>query len=88
MFFIIHGAIVYLIETKRDLEMNIGKSISVACAMRTKTRGELAECLGVNKQTVSNWSQGHTSPKPFQMELIAAFFGMKTSEFIALGEDE
>lgn len=59
--------------------------INLACAKYGKTKTDLAKCLGVTNQTISNWVAGRSSPTLFQVEMMAAFFGITLIEFIKLG---
>jgi len=66
--------------------MDIGKSIRVAMAMRGLRGNQLAERLQVTAPTVSvmlsrTTCSGHT------LQNLASIFGMRVSEFVALGED-
>lgn len=68
--------------------MNVGHSISIAFGTHnTKKKKDLAEFCKVTPVTVSNWLANRSTPSPFQMEMIASFFGYKVSELIALSEN-
>lgn len=73
-------------QTKIGADMNIGRSIKIANAMQGKTQEDLAEYLGLNPATVSRICKGKAGTKTGVLAKMAAFYGMKVSEFIALGE--
>lgn len=49
-------------------------------------QGQLADKLGVKKQSVSNWENGNVMPSVDMLERIADFFGVSTDYL--LGRDE
>lgn len=66
--------------------MNLRRSIKTALAQRDMTQKALAEKLGMLETSISQLAaqkscQGSTLVK------LAEAFGMKVSEFVALGED-
>lgn len=66
--------------------MNIGKSIKVALAMRDMKQNQLASKMKVTPRWINglaNTEQASTST----VDKLAKAFGMKASEFIALGEE-
>lgn len=65
--------------------MDLKKSINVALAMTGITREELARRIGVTRPTLSTMTTRNACPSS-KLEALAAAFGMKVSEFIALGE--
>ena len=66
--------------------MNIGKSTRIAMAKRGIRGNELAKQLGMSTSAVSILlSRPYSDGK--RVAQLAAFFDMKVSEFIALGED-
>ena len=66
--------------------MKLGKSIKIALVQSEKNQQWLADRLGTTKQQVSNWcSTGRMHDE--RIVEISGIFGMKVSEFIALGED-
>lgn len=67
--------------------MNIGKSIKVALALKQMRSKDLAQALGVTQPTVSSMCVRVTASGDMLMRL-AESFGMKVSEFVALGETE
>ena len=66
--------------------MRIGKSIKLACIMRDTTQGELALNVGKTDVTISNYVNRKTDPPLSVVVKMAAYFEMKVSEFIKLGE--
>lgn len=66
--------------------MHIGKSIRVAMAMRGLRRPQLAERLQVTGPTVSTMLSRPTCSGQ-TLQSLAKIFGMKVSEFVALGEE-
>lgn len=67
--------------------MNIAKSINVAQAMRDMNRKTLAELTGIHEVNISKMVNGKHGISSVQVELFAKAFGMKVSEFVALGEE-
>lgn len=66
--------------------MDVGKSIRIALAKTNRSQKWLAEELGVTRQII--WvAKNNKSATGQRIEAYAAAFGMKASEFIALGED-
>lgn len=66
--------------------MNLGKSIKMALAKREMSQKDLAEKMGwsiVWTNTLAN----KKSARSETIEALATAFGMKTSEFVALGEE-
>lgn len=66
--------------------MDIKKSTKIALAMQNKKRSELADYLGVRRTYMSTVLSGRVGVSTERLQKIADFFGMKVSEFIALGE--
>lgn len=66
--------------------MNVGKSIKVAMAKRDMTPKMLAEKMGVTRQYVGNM-MGSQTVGVGTINKLCEVFGMKASEFVALGED-
>ena len=66
--------------------MDIAKSINVGCALFNCNKNELAEGIGKSVVTVSQYSNGHTSPSMNTLKLIADFFNVPVSTFISWGE--
>jgi transcriptional regulator with XRE-family HTH domain len=66
--------------------MDIGKSIRVAMAMRGLRGNQLAERLQVTAPTISVML-GRKTCAGQTLQDLANIFGMKVSEFVALGED-
>ena len=67
--------------------MNIGKSIKQACLDNDMTQIQLAEGLNKSKSAIHHMSRQKTA-SGHNIQLLANFFKMKVSEFIALGEDK
>ncbi len=67
--------------------MNIGKSIRKALLDIEMTQIQLAEELGKSKSTIHHMS-GQKTASGHNIQLLANFFKMKVSEFIALGEEK
>ena len=67
--------------------MNAQTSLNVALAKYPdKTLEELAELMKKSIHTVKKYANGKIRMNDFQIALCAAYFGLKGSEFIALGE--
>ncbi len=66
--------------------MNAGKSIKVAMAKRDITQKDLAERMGVSRQYVSQMISSEQIGIG-TINKLADVFGMKVSEFLALGEE-
>ncbi|MGL4317118.1 MAG: helix-turn-helix domain-containing protein [Pseudomonas sp.] len=66
--------------------MNLGKSIKVALAKAGKNQHELAEQMGLSFRFVNRMANSKTA-KMATAEKFATVFGMKVSEFIAIGEE-
>jgi plasmid maintenance system antidote protein VapI len=67
--------------------MNIPKSIRVAQAKTDMNRQKLAELTGIHETNISKMCNGKHGISSVQVGLFATAFGMKVSEFVALGED-
>lgn len=67
--------------------MNIPKSIRVAKAKHDINGQKLAELTGIHVTNISKMCNGKHGISSSQVELFAKAFGMKVSEFVALGED-
>lgn len=66
--------------------MNLGVSIKVALAKRGMSHKALADEMGVLQSSLSQLINRGSCPST-TIEKLAAIFGMKVSEFIALGEE-
>lgn len=66
--------------------MNLRKSIKVALAQRGTTQKALAEELGMSETGISQLA-AQKSCTGATLQKLATAFGLKVSEFIALGED-
>lgn len=52
------------------------------------TKGtELAEAIGVKKQSVSGWRRGETSPDLDNMIAVCNYYGITLDEFVGRGEN-
>ena len=67
--------------------MNTGKSIKLALIHKGWSQGELTEKLGMSKSAVNILANGGNCSSG-RLRNLADAFGMKVSEFIALGEDK
>ena len=67
--------------------MKIGKSLKIAMAKKEIKSSELAKGLGVSSQQVSAWIN-RGSMRCQSLIPVSQYFGLKVSEFIALGEDD
>lgn len=66
--------------------MNFGKSIKIALLKNNMTQPELAKILDLHQSGISHMAnRDSTSTK--NLVRVAKAFGMKVSEFVALGED-
>lgn len=65
--------------------MDLGKSLRIAIAMKGINQKKLAEEFKTSRQQVSNWMNTGVM-KQENLIKVSVFFGMKVSEFIALGE--
>lgn len=72
-----------MITTKPDT----AKALRVALAQRNMTRKDLAEAVGLSQNQVSRLATGIQTIQGDTLNNIAAAVGMKSSEFLALGED-
>lgn len=66
--------------------MNIGKSIKVALAQRDMKQNQLAERLGKSPRWI-NLLANSDGASTATIQMLADAFGMKASEFVALGEE-
>lgn len=66
--------------------MDVGKSIRVALAKKGMSQKQLAEQLGMLPTSLSQLA-AQKSCTGSTLNKLAAAFGMKASEFVALGED-
>lgn len=64
-----------------------GKALRVALAKSGGSRKLLAEAVGLSPNQISRLATGAQSIHGETLGKIAAYFGMKVSEFLALGED-
>lgn len=66
--------------------MDISKSIRKALAENGAKQKDLGDYIKVDRKSVSRYATGLSTPTTKSLSLIAEFFDMKVSEFIALGE--
>lgn len=60
--------------------MNLGNSLAGARKKSGLSQEEVAEKLGVSRQTVSKWEQGETVPDIYQTKKLAAAYRMTLDE--------
>jgi len=65
--------------------VNLSKSLKIALVKADKSQAQLAEDLGIKRQVVNRWANSGNMTKE-TLEMLADYFGMKPSEFVALGE--
>ena len=68
--------------------MNVGQSIKIGLAERNRTQMWLADELGVSSALVSRMCKRRANVSGEMIEKIAHIMNLKSSEFIALGEQE
>lgn len=66
--------------------MNVGKSIKMALVKAGKKQTWLAERLGISSRQVNKVANAESASGK-TIEKMADVFGMKVSDFLALGED-
>ena len=66
--------------------MNLRKSVMIALAQRDMKQRDLAEKVGMSQGSMSQLL-GQTSCTGATLVKLADAFGVKVSEFVALGED-
>lgn len=66
--------------------MNVGKSIKHALISKGMSQTKLAEQMGVTQVWVNRLANSRSASMA-TIETLAAFFEMKVSDFLALGED-
>jgi transcriptional regulator with XRE-family HTH domain len=64
-----------------------GKALRVALAAKHMTRKDLASKIGVSLNHMSRLAQGKITVQGETLNAIAAALDMRSSEFLALGED-
>jgi transcriptional regulator with XRE-family HTH domain len=65
--------------------MDIGKSTRLAMADKNISGIEMAEYFGVSKSAISTY-RSVKNQSGSKIEKLAKYFGMTSSEFVALGE--
>lgn len=63
------------------------KALRLALAAKKMKQRELAVMVGLSARQISNLAQGYQAIQGDTLNRIAAAFGMKSSEFLALGEE-
>lgn len=66
--------------------MNACKSLRIALAKKEMSRAQLSEALGLSITAVNRMANNPNWTCE-SLKKVSAVFGMKVSEFIALGED-
>lgn len=51
-------------------------SLAAARVNAGLTQAEVAEKMGLSKQTIVNWENGRVIPKPAQMEMLGRIYNM------------
>lgn len=64
-----------------------GKALRIALAQKNMKRKVLADAVGISENYASRLAVGNSVIQGELLNKIAAAFGMKVSEFVALGED-
>ena len=62
--------------------MNLGNSLFQARKKRGLSQEEVAEKLGVSRQTISKWELDETLPDIRQSKRLASLYGMKLDELV------
>lgn len=65
--------------------MDLGKSLKIALVKANKSQSELAKDFGVTRQKVNRWATTGNMTKE-TIQSLSEYFGLKVSEFVALGE--
>lgn len=68
------------------IKPDTAKALRVALAQKNMTRKDLAEAVGLSQNQVSRLATGSQTIQGDTLNNIAAAVGMKSSEFLALGE--
>lgn len=67
--------------------MNLGKSLKKALIDHNMSQLALAAKLNITPANLNRLANGHTNMNAPMLLRLAKEFGMKASEFVALGED-
>ncbi len=62
--------------------MNLGKNILKLRKEHKLSQENLAELIGVSRQTISNWELGETSPNPEQLKLLSKNLNISIDELL------
>ena len=68
--------------------VDFGRCIRVALAQKDISQKEFAQAVDISEAAIINQKKGRVSPTLPVIMAYADFFGMKVSDFIALGESE
>lgn len=68
--------------------MSFGKSLASARKKSGYSQEELAEKLGISRQSVSKWELDETIPDIFQVKKMAKIFNLKIDELIEFDFDQ
>jgi len=66
--------------------MDIAASIRMGLAKKNMQQVELADALGVRRETVSSWCNSHSHPSVVMQPKIATVFSVSVSQLIEWGE--
>ncbi|MCL2179158.1 MAG: LexA family transcriptional regulator [Proteobacteria bacterium] len=67
-------------ETSADIRRRIGQRIASLLTATGHTQTALADFVGVAPQAISQWIAGETAPRQVNLEKVAEFFGILSSE--------
>ena len=67
---------------EKALAKKIGRNLTDLLISRGKTQQELADYIGVNKSTVSNWVNGVRTPRMDKVDMMAQFFNVDRFEIL------
>ena len=67
---------------EKALAVKIGRNINDLLLSKGKTQQDLADFLGVNKSTVSNWVNGVRTPRMDKVDMIAKYFHVDRFEIL------
>lgn len=61
-----------------------GQRIKYYMELRNITQQELAEELGINRSSVSNWISGKQMPRVEKIDAMAKYFGCKVTDLVSV----
>ena len=67
---------------EKALAKKIGRNLTDLLISRGRTQQELADFIGVNKSTVSNWVNGARTPRMDKIDMMADFFNVDRFEIL------